>query len=109
MSEKTTMTVLKADGTSSTRDFNERPTYQQLKPTLTEILGEPPEHVSVLHDGAARDMFVGENSACRDLPLNMKATAIYRAAHLAHHPKDHPASLPAIFGTAILFSHRVWY
>lgn len=109
MTEKATLTVFRADGTTATTEFDERLTYQQLKPKLAEILGEAPEHVSVLHEGKTRDMFVGENSALLDKPLNMKATAIYRAAHLAHNPKDHPASLPAIFGTAILFSHRIWY
>ena len=66
------------------------------------------EHVSVLHEGRAADMFVDEDGA-RSQPRNDPATAIYRASWLDRHPSTDPESLPAINGTAILFDRRFWF
>lgn len=74
--------------------------YTLLSPLLE---GDKPERVSVLWRGRPRDMFVGETSRLRDLPRNEAATAIYRAAYLAHSPTVHPELLPFIAGSAVMF------
>lgn len=67
------------------------------------------EHVSVLHDGKRRDMFVDEEGRLKGLPRNERATAIYRTAWLSHNPGRDADDLPHIAGPAVLFTRRVWY
>lgn len=82
---------------------------------LDEQSREPPEHVSVLHNGERCDMFVSEIGhralTWREpLPINEAATRIYRNNWLTYRPGTDPESLPAIAGTAILFPDRqVWF
>ena len=91
------------------------PGYDALKGIIEPLInGEPLEHVSVLHEGHRRDMFVSEIGALalttRDpLPVNREATAIYRNNWLTQHPGTDPDDLPAIHGTAVLFDRRVWF
>ncbi len=74
------------------------------------------EHVSIRVDGAdgegeRRDMFVGEYSAIRGLPVNDQATELYWAAARATgvDPADDPKS-SRIHGPAVFFPEKiVWY
>jgi hypothetical protein len=66
------------------------------------------EHVLVSWNGTPSDMFVGEESSLRDLPMNHKATRIYRARQLERYPRLHPDCLPAIHGVAVLFEEIIW-
>lgn len=66
------------------------------------------EHVHVLYQGKPTDMFVDEIGVEKRLARNEAATAIYRSFWLSTHPDDDPESLPAIYGTAVLFSRTVW-
>ena len=67
------------------------------------------EHVSVLWNNEALDMFVDDLGALLHLPVNPKATEIYRNNWLTQHPDTDPESLSAIYGVAILFHRKVWY
>lgn len=66
------------------------------------------EHVLVNWNGARADMFVGEDSSLRDLPVNDKATRIYRAASMERYPRLRPDCLPAVHGVAVLFEEIIW-
>jgi hypothetical protein len=66
------------------------------------------EHVTVSWNGTRADMFVGEESSLRDLPMNAKATRIYRAAQMERYPALNPDCLPAVHGVAVLFEEIVW-
>lgn len=89
---------------------NDRKRYRLVRNLVLTVIGEGnyPEHVNVWHDGKYLDMFVDETSVLKDLPFNPKATAIYRANHLAHDPDPEPEDeLPIIAGDAILFLEKV--
>jgi hypothetical protein len=97
-------------------DWPSNPGYDRIKALVEPLLGEgePLEHVSVLHKGHRRDMFVSELGH-RDLttrgplPINDEGTKIYRNYSLAMEPGRDPESLPDIAGTAVLFPTRtVW-
>jgi len=86
------------------------PGWRDLKPVISRLLhGASPEHVSVLHRGDKRDMFVDCSGKLKGLPRNDAATAIYRAATMAREPLRDPETLPAIYGTAVLFHRPVWF
>jgi hypothetical protein len=44
----------------------------------------------------------------RDLPVNDKATRIYRAASMERYPRLRPDCLPAVYGVAVLFEEIIW-
>lgn len=67
------------------------------------------EHVSVLHDGKRRDMFVDEEGLLKGMPRNERATAIYRAAWLSRNPGKDAEEISHIAGPAVLFTRRVWF
>ena len=109
--------VIQVDGTVSSHviDWPHEPGYKKIKALVDPLLGagEPLEHVSVLHDGKRKDMFVSELghvelTTRRPLPINATATKIYRAAALSNDPGAHPDELPDIAGVAILFHRIVW-
>ncbi len=109
---KTEFTIFKPDGTSEKRsaELEPEPGYHALKAIIEPILdNQPLEHVAVLHDGRRADMFVDENGPTRGLPRNEAATKIYRNNWLKQHPETRPEELSAIYGTAVLFSRRVWF
>jgi hypothetical protein len=95
-------------------DWPKDPGYHLIKALVEPLFGgDPLEHVSVLHDGRRRDMFVSEYGhmriATRDpMPRNERATAIYRTNWMTQHPDQDPESLPTIAGPAILFYRIVW-
>lgn len=109
--QPTQFTVIGTDGTEQTLavPLPEYPTYLQLEAVIAPILGERNyfERVAVLHDNQRTDMFVDENGAIKGLPSNERATAIYRHNALVRYPHTDPESLPAIYGTAVLFSRPV--
>ncbi len=107
----TTFTVLRVLGgpRKHTIDLPLNPGLDALRAVLNPLLdGKNFEHVSVLNEGRAADMFVDETGACDGQVRNDAATKIYRAAELRRNPKTNPESLPAIYGTAILVDRRVW-
>jgi hypothetical protein len=67
------------------------------------------EHVSVLHEGKPRDMFVDEEGLIKGFERNERATRIYRTNWLTRHPDCDPETLNFIAGPAVLFTKRVWY
>lgn len=91
-------------------EWPKEPGYRLIKELMMPLLdGAELEHVTVLFKDEAADMFVDEISALKALPRNDDATAIYRANWLKQHPSCDPETLPAIYGTAILFGRRVWF
>jgi hypothetical protein len=108
----TTFTILHADGSSETRsaELAAEPGFDALDQLLRPLLdGGDLEHVNVFHDGRYTDMFVDEIGMLKGLPRNEAATAIYRNNTLVHVPGTNPESLPAIYGTAVLFNRKVWF
>lgn len=86
------------------------PGYDRLREVVEPLLdGCNMERVNVLHEGRYTDMFVDETGALKSLPRNDEATAIYRNNWLTHNPGTDPESMPAIYGTAVLFGRRVWF
>jgi hypothetical protein len=108
----TGFTVYNADGSSSKGAilWPAEPGLTHHRSLILPLLGPDCnlEHVTVLHEGKRADMFVDEHGVRKQLPRNEAATAIYRNNWLTHHPKDAPESLPAIYGTAVLFDRIVW-
>jgi hypothetical protein len=105
-------TIYRTDGTSERREasLSPEPGYDALAQLIRPILdGADLEHVSVLHERKRRDMFVDDIGAVKGLPRNEAATAIYRNNWLSRNPGADPESIPAIYGTAILFDRRVWF
>lgn len=90
-------------------DLPPEPGYHALKAIINPLLDGELEHVTVLHEDERRDMFVDENGVLKELPRNEAATAIYRNNWLTQHPDAAPEDLSAIYGTAVLFSRRVWF
>jgi len=111
------MHILRADGSMSFHMFEwpEEPGYDRIDALIKPILDEDRsgaeiEHVTYLgDDGERADMFVDEMGALAHLPRNELATHFYRRAALAADPRLDPEQLPAIYGTACLFSRRVWF
>jgi hypothetical protein len=96
-------------------DWPREPGYKLIKALVEPLLGddEPLEHVTVLHDGKRCDMFVSEYGHMRlntrgPLPINDRATAIYRTNWMTQYPETDPETLPDIAGVAILFHRIVW-
>jgi len=96
------------------RELPREPGYDLLRTIIEPHLdGKRLEHVSVLFNRRALDMFVDETGLLDGLPRNETATAIYRAANLAGRssapPVADPEMLNFIAGTAVLFMRRVWF
>ena len=96
-------------------DWPREPGYDKIKALVEPILGEgePLEHVTVLWHGERADMFVSEYghmalTTRAPLPINDRATDVYRTNWMSRHPDEDPESLPTIAGTAILFHRIVW-
>lgn len=115
----TEYTVFRTDGTSPHQDEVEWPDdpgldliHALVDPLLGD--GEPLEHVTVLYRGERCDMFVSELGHVAlthrpPLPINDRATAIYRRAWLTAYPGSDPDTLPTIAGVAVLFHRQVWF
>ena len=104
--------IMPGDGASRDQsiDWPREPGYDKLKALIEPLIGGGRlEHVSVLHDGKRRDMFVDDKGRMKGLPRNDRATAIYRTNWLTQHPEVDPETLPFIAGPAVLFMRRVWY
>jgi hypothetical protein len=100
------------DGERCEVDWPQEPSYKTIAALIEPLIdGADLEHVTVLHDGERHDMFVDEQGAQNwkagyPLPVNDRATEIYRCNWLTQHPEVDPASLPSVHGTAVLF-HRI--
>ena len=109
---KTTYRIFRIDGkaTAGVVDWPKEPGYDKIAALIKPLLGgHDLEHVTVLHDGERRDMFVHDEGPLPALPPTDRATAIYRTNWMTQHPSADPESLPWIAGTAILFDRRVWF
>ena len=88
----------------------DNPSVIDLQQIVRPILGTAEiEHVSCLYEGAQTDMFVDGDGVAKGLPLNRVATDIYRCAWMTRYPSTDPDTMPAIYGTAVLFGRRVWF
>lgn len=113
----TTYTVYLPDGTKTEHTvsgWGDEPGYDDICKVVLPILHKTRpqaelEHVTVLHDGERRDMFVDEMGMLVGLPINVEATKIYRCNALKHNPSGNPDDLPFIYGPAVLFGRRVWF
>lgn len=104
-----TLTIMRPGAKIETREVAYS-AFSALRPLFTELLdGGYAEHVAVLHRGQRTDMFVDGDGIAKGLARNGAATAIYRNNTLTREPGTDPESLPAIFGTAVLCSRRVWF
>lgn len=66
------------------------------------------ERVTVFWEDAYREMYVDEMGVLKGLPLNVRATEIYRNNVLVHEPGQHdPEDMPWIAGDAVLFDRRI--
>ena len=109
---KTGYTIYRTNGTKeiSSLDWPEDPGYSAIKALVGPIVGGDLEHVTVLHGGERRDMFVNEIGHVRKggpLPLNEAATEIYCANSVSQ--GFSLETLPTIVGDAVLFHRRVWF
>lgn len=106
------ITVYNADG-STLHFFDlpmpEQPVLADFRDYITPYFDEPFEHVTVFWNGEYTDMFVGETSALRGLPVNEMASKIYNNNLVVHDPSNPRAGTGTIYGTAVLFSRRVWF
>lgn len=84
------------------------PTLGEIHRVVKPYLDCAVEHVLVLHNGKAVDMFVDETGVIKGLPRNEQATEIYRRNWLTQHPGTDPETLPHIAGPAVLFEDVVW-
>ena len=103
------------DGTTDLPDAESDPRaekmWAKLKPLVQDVIGagNDIEHVNVWHDSRYLDMFVDETGVEKELPLNEKATKIYRANTQAHEPNPEPEDeMPTIHGDVVLFMEKVW-
>ena len=94
------------------------PGYEALAALIEPILREARpnaylEHVSVLYEGARRDLFVDDEGAIRRLQPNLEATRIYHAASISRgsaHTNGLIHGGSYIYGVAVFFpSRQVWF
>lgn len=106
----TDYTIMKTDGTTERRsiDWPEEPGFEKIAALVEPILGGDLEHVAVLHNEVRADMFVDDVGQLKGLPVNKRATDIYRLNWMRQHPGINADSLPSIVGTAILFDRIIW-
>lgn len=108
----TAYTIFLADGgvERGAIEWPRKPGWRRIQAFMAPLIGAGHnfEHVSVLFQGALRDMFVDDMGAIWRLPRNEAATRIYRAHWLKHNPDSDPEKLPAIYGVAVLFHREVW-
>lgn len=67
------------------------------------------EHIRMHVNGEPRDLFCDEMTGIKDMPVNERATELYRSLLLAANPHADPASLPRICGTVVVFDEQVWF
>jgi len=107
---------IRVDGTVTTHSDELRGEpgnwYKSLHDIFAEFFGDDieMEHVNVWHKGKYTDMFVDETGVLKGLPINPKATEIYRANVLAHEVNPpNPNDMPPIHGDALLFEQKVCF
>lgn len=108
----TSYEVLETNGRTTVHHFKwpAQPGLELIRKCLYRPLnGAHFERVRVWHDQQYLDMFVDEEGMIKRLPVNDRATEIYRANAIAHIPNAIPSLLPRIFGAAVLFHRRVWF
>lgn len=68
------------------------------------------EHVNILHPDSETeyvDMFVIENSANLEMPVNEEATRLYQRNAIIHQGAN-PEEMAKVYGPAIYFGEKVW-
>jgi hypothetical protein len=91
-----TMTFIPPEGPELREQRNDVPPLEELRAIIG---GGWAEHVSVLYNGRPAHMFVDEEGSRKGLPVNLRATNIYRAyAQSRGIPNPH-----FIVGPALLF------
>lgn len=96
--------------TTGSVDWPAKPGFDAINKIVQPLIGGGHiEHVTVLHDGQRRDMFVDEEGRIKGMTRNERATAIYRTAWLSRNPGKSADDLPFIAGPAVLFTKRVWF
>ena len=85
-----------------------------IEPILREArLGAYLENVSVLYEGARRDLFVDDEGAIHRLPVNLEATRLYHALHISRGFANKDGLVfggSYIYGVAVFFpSRQVWF
>ena len=91
-------------------EWPDKPGFSTINKLVQPLIGGGHiEHVTVLHGGERRDMFVDEEGHVKGMDRNDRATSIYRTNWLKKHPGCDPETLPSIAGPAVLFTRRVWF
>lgn len=106
-------TVLHEDGSEENGAFTfPEEVWKGVRQLWTLVDAENyPEHVNVFWKGKYTDMFVNEIGMILKLPVNKKATEIYRNNVVYHEKITDPLiinGMPKIYGPAILLSEKVW-
>lgn len=111
---KLNYTVIDVDGRETpgsieAGDVGSREAYEAIRRLCKEHIAGDREHVRVFWKGKYTSMFVDEMGRLQGMPLNSKATEIYRNNIRVHDPDNYaPALMPWIAGPAILFEQDVW-
>ena len=86
----------------------ETPDLEVLNAVLRPLIGGAFVHVHIAAEDGLRDMFVHETGEIDRLPVNPVASQLYRAGLLTSNLDTRPDDLPPIYGTAVVFTRRVW-
>lgn len=87
--------------------LSEVPDAAELSIPLGRILNGPFRHVVIRPAGEdKRDMFVREDA--EGMPVNEKATRMYRNMLMAGTRQTDRDSLPSVYGTAVVASRKLW-
>lgn len=115
---KTKYIAIRTDGstTEGECELDEEPKYDAINAVVRPLIAtlvtkrDDIEHVTVLHEGERRDLFVDDAGERKNLPRNEEATTIYRHNWITQHPKVDPETMPYIYGDAVFFPHRrIWW
>jgi hypothetical protein len=109
--------VIRTDGSETSGIFRDADSgdtgkhYEALKTIILDVIGHDNdlEHVNVFWEGRYCDMFVDETGLLKNLPINARATEIYRNNMLVHAPGLIPIEdMAFVYGDVVLFTERVW-
>ena len=82
---------------------------KQVRAILQNVFGDAySERVTVFWEQGYCEMYVDEIGQIKGLPLNPRATEIYRNNIMVHEPGRHVATdLPTVAGDVVLFDRRI--
>lgn len=108
-------TILHLNGTETNgeMDADHRVMLPNLRALWEEVSpGTKFERVRVFWPRVYIDLFVDETGMMKQLPVNYKATRMYRNNVIVHEKITNPEEIqdmPRIHGVAILFEKQIWY